>query len=175
MPSEIWTIGHSVLPLEKFVTCLQAHDIAGIADVRRFPGSRRHPHFESRALEASLAATGLHYRHFPGLGGRRPPRPDSTNLAWRHPSFRGYADYMETAEFRAAVDKLADLARAERTAMMCAEGSWARCHRGLLADWFRERGWRVWHIEGTNPAREHPGTSVAKARERILPLFDVNP
>ncbi len=143
--------------------------------MRRFPGSRRHPHFESHALAASLAAAGIHYHHFPGLGGRRTPRPDSTNLAWRHPSFRGYADYMETAEFQSAVDRLAERARAERTAMMCAEGSWARCHRGLLADWFREHGWRVWHIEGTSRAREHSGTSVAKARERILPLFDANP
>lgn len=171
MPPEIWTIGHSVLPLEKFVTFLQAHDIAGIADVRRFPGSRRHPHFESRALAASLAAAGMHYRHFPDLGGRRLPRPDSTNLAWRHPSFRGYADYMETTEFRTAVDQLADRARSERTAMMCAEGSWARCHRGLLADWFRARGWRVWHIAGLGSPREHPGTPVARAREETLPLF----
>lgn len=169
---EIWTIGHSVSPLENFLKFLRAHGIACIADVRRFPGSRRHPHFESRALAASLAAEGIRYHHFPALGGRRAPRPDSTNLAWRHPSFRGYADYMETAEFRNAVDALAGLARTERTAMMCAEGSWARCHRGLLADWFREHGWRVWHISGMSPPREHVGTPVARARENALPLFD---
>lgn len=172
---EIWTIGHSVLPLENFLKFLRAHDIACIADVRRFPGSRRHPQFESGALAASLAEAGIGYRHFPDLGGRRAPRPDSTNLAWRHPSFRGYADYMETAEFRAAVETLARLARDTRTAMMCAEGSWARCHRGLLADWFREQGWRVWHIAGMSPPREHRGTPVARAREETLPLFGGEP
>jgi uncharacterized protein (DUF488 family) len=168
---ELWTIGHSVLPLDAFLDRLRAHSVALIADVRRYPVSQRQPHFESRALEAALANAGIRYRHFTALGGHREPRPDSTNLAWRNTSFRGYADYMETAEFRTAAAALADEARQARVAMMCSEGDWRRCHRGLLADWFRAAGWRTLHIADEGPAREHPGTEVAQAKERILPLF----
>lgn len=168
---EIWTIGHSVLPLEEFLRRLRAHGIARLVDVRRYPVSRRHPHFEARALRDALAESGIAYRHAPELGGRREPRPDSPNRAWKNPSFRGYADYMDTPAFAAAAEALAEEARCAPTVMMCSEGNWAHCHRGLISDWFRARGWRVLHIKDEHAAGEHPGTPVARAQERILPLF----
>src|SRR5690606_25733807 len=124
----IWTIGHSTLDLETFVARLRAHGIALLADVRSYPSSRRYPHFTRDALAASLAAAGIGYVHLPGLGGRRTPRPDSVNTAWRNPGFRGYADYMQGEAFAAAMADLMARARAQPTAIMCAEAPWWRCH-----------------------------------------------
>jgi len=140
---------------------LVRHDVGTIADVRRFPGSRRHPHFESETMAAALATAGIGYVHLPSLGGRRAPRRDSRNLAWRTAGFRGYADYMETpgyAEGRLALEALASSAP---TAMLCAEALWWQCHRGLVADDFKARGWDVRHLTARG-VEAHPFTAAAR-------------
>jgi uncharacterized protein (DUF488 family) len=114
----IFTIGHSVRPLSEFLLLLKAHGVTGLADVRTVPKSRRHPHFAGEALQTSLPAAGIEYRHFPALGGLRKPRRDSPNGAWRHEGFRGYADHMQTEEFRAAVDDLLSFAASRIVAVM---------------------------------------------------------
>jgi uncharacterized protein (DUF488 family) len=133
--------------------------IATLADVRRFPGSRRHPHFSSEALRAYLPAHGIAYHHFPDLGGRRDPAPDSVNTAWRNAAFRGYADYMETPLFHAAVTRLLHLD--PPVAIMCAEAVWWRCHRGLIADYLLAMGLQVLHLGDAGRVVPHPGTSAA--------------
>jgi uncharacterized protein (DUF488 family) len=158
----LWTIGHSTHPIDEFLDILDAHGITRIADVRRFPGSRAQPQFNPEALIASLGGRGIAYAPMPELGGRRKPRPDTTHTAWRNESFRGYADYMDTPEFAAAAEGLAALARADRVAAMCAEGVWWRCHRSMIADYFKANGWTVLHILGMGEAKEHPYTAVAK-------------
>jgi uncharacterized protein (DUF488 family) len=158
----VWTIGHSTLPIEEFISLLSANGIAVLADVRRFPGSRRHPQFGAEALSSALGEAGIRYEAFPDLGGRRDPRPDSANLAWRNASFRGYADYMETAEFRAAIERLLAMGRTQRTAVMCAEAVWWRCHRGLIADYLKAAGHEVLHIGGNAVAAPHPYTPAAR-------------
>src|SRR5689334_19135925 len=131
-PTEIWTIGHSTRAIEEFIKLLKEQNIGVLADVRQFPGSRRYPQFGQEQLCKSLAKEGIEYVHFPELGGRRKARPDSPNTAWRNEAFRGYADYMMTGEFRAGMGRLLKLARRKRTAIMCAEAVWWRCHRGLI-------------------------------------------
>lgn len=158
----IWTVGHSTLPIEDFVSLLTPHGIAVLADVRRFPMSRRHPQYNRDALDRALAQAGVRYAPFPELGGRRDPRPDSHNTAWRNASFRGYADYMETPTFQAAVAQLVTTARDEPTAIMCAEALWWRCHRGLIADYLRAQGVQVFHITSSGEAIDHPLTSAAR-------------
>ena len=158
----IWTIGHSAHPLEDFLAMLRSFGIGALADVRNFPGSRKFPHFGKDALEISMPEAGIRYVHFKDLGGRRKPSPDSVNTAWRHPAFRGYADYMETDAFRNAVSSLAALAAETPTAFMCSEAVWWRCHRSLVADYLKHRGWTVMHIMGIGIGKEHPYTSAAK-------------
>ena len=133
-----------------------------MADVRRFPGSRRYPHFNPESLGPALRAAGIDYTEMPALGGRRKPRPDTPHTAWRNESFRGYADYMDTPEFAAAAAELAELARKGRVAVMCSEGVWWRCHRSMIADYFKAQGWEVLHILGRAEPREHPFTPVAR-------------
>src|SRR5215475_2955695 len=128
---ELWTVGHSTRPLEEFLSVLKAHRIEAVADVRSFPGSRRYPQYGKDALQASLAQIGIAYRWMPALGGRRRPAADSPNTVWRNAGFRGYADYMQTEAFAAALDELLDFARLSRTAIMCAESVWWRCHRAM--------------------------------------------
>lgn len=144
----IWTIGHSTLPLAGFVEDLARYGIEFVADVRRFPGSRRHPQFGAGALRAGLAEAGIGYRHFAALGGRRRSRPDSPNGVWRNEAFRGYADHLADPDYRAAFDELCALAREQRCALMCAESLWWRCHRSLIADDLALHGWTVLHILG---------------------------
>lgn len=158
----LWTIGHSTHPLDEFLAMLASQEIRAVADVRHFPGSRRYPQFGKEALAASLKQAGVRYEHFLELGGRRRPRADSPNSAWRHPAFRGYADYMETAEFRAGVERLRALGREMRTAMMCSEAVWWRCHRGLIADYLKVRGVEVIHIFSGKKTEPHPFTSAAR-------------
>jgi uncharacterized protein (DUF488 family) len=158
----VWTIGHSTRSLEQFLGLLDAHDIEAVADVRRFPGSRRWPHFAGEHLARALAARRLHYIWFPELGGRRQPRPDSANTGWRNASFRGYADYMETEPFAEGLDRLANLVCGLRSAIMCAEALWWRCHRGLIADALRWAGFDVLHIQGPTSSVPHPYTSAAR-------------
>ena len=162
-PSTVWTIGHSTRAIEEFVAALHAHGIKLVADVRLLPGSKRFPHFNSALLAAALGAHGIGYEHFRDLGGRRRPRPDSTNTAWRNDSFRGYADYMQTPEFEAAVSRMLERSAATGPlAMMCAEAVWWRCHRGLVSDYLKARGFEVLHIVDAKKAEPHPWTSAAK-------------
>lgn len=132
-----------------------------MADVRRFPASRRYPHYNGDALATALAEAGIEYHHFPDLGGRRTPRPGSTNTAWRNESFRGYADHMETEIFRAAAQELVAVARDRSTAIMCAEALWWRCHRALIADYLKVRGISVLHISDARKSAAHEYTSAA--------------
>jgi len=158
----IFTIGHSTRPLDDFVALLHAHDVKQLGDVRTVPKSRRHPHFAGDALAVSLPAVGITYRHLPALGGLRKPRRDSTNSAWRHAGFRGYADYMESTAFRDAIDDLIAWARGSRTAIMCAEAVWWRCHRQLIADALVARGVTVQHIQTVTSAPTHKLTEFAQ-------------
>ena len=139
-----------------------------MADVRRFPGSRRQPHFAQDALRDSLAAVGIEYRWIPELGGRRRPRPDSPNTAWRNASFRGYADHLSSAEFAAGLESLLELSQGMRTTLMCAEAVWWRCHRALIADVLRVRGIDVFHIADEKRSVLHPYTSPARVRRGRL-------
>ncbi len=158
----IWTIGHSNLPLEEFFALLSAFSIQEVADIRRLPGSRKYPWYNQVELSLSLQRHGVGYVHLPGLGGRRTPRPDSKNTAWRNKSFVGYADYMETKEFRQAIGQLEEMASGERLAYMCAEAVWWRCHRALVSDYLKVQGWKVVHILGKGEGTEHPYTSPAR-------------
>ncbi|MGN6544583.1 MAG: DUF488 domain-containing protein [Aureliella sp.] len=158
----IWTIGHSTHTIEEFLELLQHNRIELLVDVRHFPGSRRWPHFGKAALEESLSAAGIGYQHLVELGGRRPAKPDSRNVAWRNSSFRGYADYMETEPFREGIQRLLQFAAEQRTAIMCSEAVWWRCHRSLIADYLKVRGVRVLHILSLKSVQEHPYTSAAR-------------
>lgn len=167
----IYTIGHSTRSLDELVELLRAHHVSRLADIRTVPRSRRHPHFSADALEVSLPAQGVAYRHFPRLGGLRKPRKDSRNGAWRHEGFRGYADYMETAAFRDALTDLVEwgeegpstsLRPGPQTAIMCAEAVWWRCHRQLTADALLARGIDVCHITSAAPAAAHKLTEFAR-------------
>jgi uncharacterized protein (DUF488 family) len=158
----IWTIGHSTRPMQTFLDLLSQYGLQGIADVRRFPDSRRHPQFSSVTLPATLARHGIAYHWFAALGGRRRPRPDSPNIAWRNASFRGYADYMSSAEFARGLSELLDFGVRQRTALMCAEAVWWRCHRALIADLLSSRGIEVIHVLDGRHAVVHPYTSAAR-------------
>ena len=164
----IWTIGHSTRTAEKFGEILLAHEIKVLVDVRSFPGSRRLPQFNKAELSESLSRLGIEYRHEPRLGGRRKPRADSHNTAWKNASFRAYADHMESEEFRRGVEELLEVAGRERTAVMCAEAVWWRCHRSLIADYLKAEGHTVVHILDQNKTEEHPFTSAARIVEGKL-------
>jgi len=161
-PATIWTVGHSTRTLQEFLGLLVEYRIEAIADVRRFPGSRRHPHFASDALAATLPAHGLAYQWIPRLGGRRKVQPGSPNTAWRNASFQGYADYTATAEFAEGLAELLKLAASRRTALMCAEAVWWRCHRSIIADVLKLRGIEVIHIIDATHTTVHPYTSPAR-------------
>ena len=158
----VWTVGHSTRSGEEFGKILLAHEIKVLVDVRSFPGSRRLPQFNREALAASLANLGIEYRHEPRLGGRRKPRADSHNTAWKNASFRAYADHMESEEFRRGVEDLLEVAANERTAVMCAEAVWWRCHRSLIADYLKAEGHNAIHIIDQSKTQEHPFTSAAR-------------
>lgn len=162
----IFTIGHSTHPIEVFIRLLTAHGVRQVADVRTMPRSRRHPQFGSEALDHSLAAAGLGYRHFPALGGRRTPRPDSANTAWRTPGFRGYADYMQSDHFWQAVSELMTFSAAAPTTVMCAEALWWQCHRRLLADALSVRGVPVRHILPAGAPKPHELSGFALPHRR---------
>jgi uncharacterized protein (DUF488 family) len=168
MGSSIWTIGHSNRELQEFLRVLASHQIEAIADVRRFPGSRRYPQFGREALQESLQHEGIVYRHFPELGGRRTsPLEGSPNKAWKVDAFRAYADYMLTEEFAAPFKELMTLAETLRTALMCAEILPWRCHRRLLADRFLTLDWEVLDVIGVGQAKKHelpPFASVSDGR-----------
>ncbi|HEX4124634.1 MAG TPA: DUF488 domain-containing protein [Tepidisphaeraceae bacterium] len=162
VPASIWTIGHSTRSAEEFVEMLRQYRIDILVDVRHFPGSRRFPHFNKSELARILPAFGIRYEHLVELGGRRRPLPDSHNILWRNAAFRGYADYMETDAFRAAIDRLLQIAHTGRTAIMCSEAVWWRCHRSMISDYLKATGVRVFHILGPQKIQEHPYTSAAR-------------
>jgi uncharacterized protein (DUF488 family) len=157
----VWTIGHSTRSAGDFVDLLKTHDVRLVIDVRRFPASRRHPQFNSSDLAETLANDGIDYLHLEELGGRRAPTRDSPNTAWRIAGFRGYADYMGTPAFQAGLDRLMALAASRRAAIMCAEASWRSCHRALISDALKARGWEVVHIVDAH-TEPHPFTAVAR-------------
>jgi uncharacterized protein (DUF488 family) len=162
MQSLINTIGHSTLPVDEFLRILHAHGIAQVIDIRTIPKSRYNPQFNSDQLSASLQASGIGYRHMPGLGGLRHARPDSINTAWRNASFRGFADYMQTEDFQQSLSSLIDAARRSPIAILCAEAVPWRCHRSLVADALVVRGIPVQHILGATRAQSHTLTPFAK-------------
>jgi uncharacterized protein (DUF488 family) len=156
----LFSIGHSTRTTDELVELLRAFEVVQLADIRTIPRSRRHPHFSIDALSSSLPAAGISYRHFPALGGLRRPRPDSSNSGWRHPAFRGYADYMQTPEFAEALEAL--MAWRPSTAFMCSEAVWWRCHRRLVADALVARGFTVRHIMTPTSAPVHELTAFAR-------------
>ncbi len=159
--TELWTVGHSTRPQEELIGLLRRNGLQGLADVRRYPASRRHPQFNREALERSLPAAGIDYFWMPELGGRRAPSKESRNTAWRNAGFRGYADYMETDAFRVAIESLLQRAR-QRTVIMCAELAWQQCHRGLISDYLKARGIEVTHIVEAGRIEPHPWTAAAR-------------
>jgi uncharacterized protein (DUF488 family) len=159
----IWTIGHSTRKIDIFLSLLEENGIKLIADVRMYPGSKRYPQFGREALANSLNEVGIRYEHFPELGGRRKANPDSHNTAWRNEAFRGYADYMETKDFRNGVARLVHLAnQSGATAIMCAEAVWWHCHRSLISDYLKADGVDVIHILDRGKIEPHPFTSAAR-------------
>jgi len=168
MTGTIYTIGHSTHPLDEFIAMLKSFEIEILADIRSFPGSRRYPHFNKENLERSLTLAGIKYIHLPELGGRRKPRPDSHNTEWRNSGFQGYADYMETDEFKRAIEGLEKMAIESRKAYMCSEAVWWRCHRSLVSDYLKAKGWTVLHIMEIGKSEEHPYTVVAREKQEKL-------
>jgi uncharacterized protein (DUF488 family) len=158
---KLWTIGHSTRSIDEFIEALKSFEIQTLADVRSFPGSRRYPQFNKESLRASLAEAGIEYIHLPELGGRRRAKPDSLNMAWQSKTFRGYADYMETEKFQKGIARLLDAARERRTAIMCAEAVWWRCHRSLISDYLKANEVEVTHIMAAGKSEPHPFTSAA--------------
>lgn len=163
---KVYTIGHSTRELDELVALLRENGIERLADIRRYPGSRRYPHFSRDSLAAALPQAGIEYVHVPRLGGRRKPREDSPNTAWRNEQFRAYADHMSSDEFREAVDAL--LASDRLTAVMCAEAVPWRCHRNLLSDELVRRGIEVVHILGAGQTKTHEMNPHARAEEGHL-------
>jgi len=158
----IYTIGHSTRPAEEFLRLLRGHGVRELVDVRTIPRSRHNPQFNSDALAATLAAAAIGYVHMPSLGGLRRPKPDSINAGWRNVSFRGYADYMQTPAFAAAIDELLAVARSQPTAIMCAEAVPWRCHRSLIADALVVRGVPTAEIVTATRAAPHALTPFAR-------------
>ncbi|AGA29985.1 DUF488 domain-containing protein [Singulisphaera acidiphila] len=177
MTREIWTIGHSTRKLDVFVGLLEEWSISQVADVRRFPGSQRHPQFNRDALEDKLKRVHIGYRHLGPLGGRRHQRNlDSPNNGWRVEAFNAYADYMTSAEFQDGLAALVSIAETYRTALMCSEAVPWRCHRRLIADALIVAGWTVWDIMGPSQVAQHWLTEFARISEAGLtypaePLF----
>ena len=171
----VWTVGHSNRTLEDFITLLRSHATELVADVRRFPGSRRYPHFNQENLGSVLRDHGIDYLHFPELGGRRNTKPDSPNSAWRNEAFRGYADYMETEEFRRGIERLLEEARTRRTAVMCAEALWWQCHRSMIADYLKSAGCRVLHILGPQKTEDHRYSQPAQIINGQLTYHNIEP
>jgi uncharacterized protein (DUF488 family) len=159
----LYTIGHSTRPLAEFLETLQAHEIKTLVDIRAFPMSRRLPQFNRGSLESSLLGAGVRYLWMPALGGyRKKIREDSPHTAMRNASFRNYADYMLTAEFKSAMSELIALAEKSRTVYMCAERLYFRCHRMLMSDWLVAHGHEVLHVDGVGPVKAHRLTEDAR-------------
>jgi len=159
---QVWTVGHSTRSAGEFLGLLRAHAIEAVADVRRFPGSRRHPHFGADALAEHLGAHGIAYTWIRELGGRRRSAREAADSAWRNPSFAAYEQHLASDEFAEGLHTLLHVASACRTAIMCSEAVWWRCHRALISDVLRFCGAEVLHITSTAPPRPHPYSSPAR-------------
>jgi uncharacterized protein (DUF488 family) len=158
---QILTIGHSTHDADAFIDLLRGRSVEALADVRRYPSSRRMPWFGAAPLAAALGAAGIRYVHLPELGGRRNPLPGSPNGGWRVGQFQGYADHMASEEFAAGMERLLALTDERRTALMCAEAQWWRCHRRLLSDALLARGREVVHIDARGGLEPHSLTEFA--------------
>jgi uncharacterized protein (DUF488 family) len=158
----LFTVGHSTLPIEQFLALLKTYGIERLADIRTVPRSRHNPQFNSDALGEALGAAGIDYVAMPALGGLRHPNKDSINTGWRNKSFRGYADYMQTEAFHAALQSLILMSREKRTAIMCAEAVPWRCHRSLVADALEVQGVPVIEILSQTSYRPHRLTAFAR-------------
>src|SRR3984957_13515028 len=160
----VFTIGHSTHPIGEFIELLKTNGVRQVIDIRTIPKSRHNPQFNSDSLDASLGAAGIEYVHLKELGGLRHAKPDSVNMGWRNASFRGYADYMQTPEFAAGLDRTIALAKKKATALMCAEAVPWRCHRSLVSDALLIRGIRVLEIISAAEPKEHKLTPFARVR-----------
>lgn len=158
----VYTVGHSTHGLNDFISMLHLFSIQIIVDIRRFPGSRKYPWFNKDDLARELQGAGIKYVHMEALGGRRKVQQHSKNTRWRNASFQGYADYMGTVDFEKAVNELETIAQERPTAYMCSESVWWRCHRSMVSDYLKARGWTVLHIMSMGKAEEHPYTSPAR-------------
>jgi uncharacterized protein (DUF488 family) len=165
---EIFTIGHSTHSIEEFIALLQAHRIEKVIDVRTVPKSRYCPQFNQASLQRSLKKAGIGYEHIEELGGFRHPLRDSLNEGWKNASFRGFADYMGTLQFRSGIEKLEKTALKYRAAILCAEAVPWRCHRSLIADALTVKKWKVFHIQSCKSAKKHRKTSFLKVRRGEL-------
>jgi uncharacterized protein (DUF488 family) len=170
----IWTIGHSTRTIEHFVSLLQSFNIEEVVDIRSFPGSKRYPHFNKEVLQITLPESNIGYTHLKDLGGRRPAKPDSINTRWHNDAFRGFADYMETENFKKGIEQLEKIASTKRTAYMCSEAVWWRCHRSLVSDYLKLKGWNVFHIMEVGKADEHTYTRPAKIVDGELSYKEEN-
>ncbi len=168
MTLTVWTVGHSTRSLPEFLAVLAPYGIEAVADVRRFPGSRRQPQYHKPALEAALHAAGIDYISIPALGGRRQPASKTPNSAWRNSAFQGYADHLAGDEFGAGLFELLMPAWGLRTAVMCAEALWWRCHRRMIADVLVSRGVHVIHIMDATTAQAHRLTAPARVVHGVL-------
>lgn len=170
----IYTIGHSTHSITEFLNMLRSLDIKILADIRSMPGSRKFPQFNKEDLKISLEGVGIQYIHLADLGGRRKVKKDSKNNRWNNDSFRAYADYMETEEFENAIVKLENIALEHPTAYMCSEAVWWRCHRSMVSDYLKAKGWTVLHIMTIGKVQEHPFTAPARIVEGNVFYFDEN-
>ena len=164
----LFTVGHSTRPFDEFVALLKAHGVAVLADVRRYPRSRKFPYFNDDELAATLPPLGLRYVPIKALGGRRRAAADSVNTGWTSEGFRGYADYMQTPAFEEGLEELMQLARTQPTTTMCAEAVPWRCHRSLISDALLVRGWRVMDIMSARKTNEHKLTKFARVEGKTV-------
>lgn len=158
----IYTIGHSTHSIDEFIKMLQSFGVKHLVDIRSFPGSKKFPYFNKENLEVSLKENGINYTHIKELGGRRKVQKNSINTRWRNESFRAYADYMETESFQKGIAQLETIASKQTTAYMCSEAVWWRCHRSMVSDYLKAKGWKVLHIMSIEKVEEHPYTSPAR-------------
>lgn len=171
----MWTVGHGARTVDTFLAVLASASIALVVDVRRFPGSRRHPQFGREPLAQSLAAAGVGYEwHGETLGGRRSRRPDTRHTALRHASFVGYADHMDSPQFRSAIDALLVRAAQVRTAVMCAESVWWQCHRRMIADALVMRGAQVTHLMDVDRQQAYRPHPAGRRGSDGWPVYDVS-
>ena len=164
----IWTIGHSTRTIDEFINLLKSYNIELLADIRSYPGSKRYPHFNKNLLGVSLAGNRIEYIHIPELGGKRKPADISSHPEWKNASFRAYADYMDSDTFYKGITILKNISKVKRTAVMCAEALWWKCHRRLVSDYLYARGTRVIHIFNETKIEIHKENSSPESIQNDL-------